>query len=289
MGRSRRVWVGMVLIGIIMAARVGGQDPPKLGCCRVKGTMTCTNATKEECDQIGTNHGEGPSCTVWVEGAHCLPNGVSCSAPGFPPGSLTSGEPAAAQACDCGSCPDLTPPTCALIARRSGPPVEIDIQAQDMGVGLAKIELVLAENASVSIPAFDSATRDPAVVTATKLDPDSPSRVELRILDLSGNSTTCDPVLTQIIRATGKPMSETYANLPAAEDTVTIDNGSPGLSKLEIMMNGQTFLVKGLRDGESRTVDVSSAMLPGKVNICVLKSTGKPGGSAAVLIWSGEQ
>jgi hypothetical protein len=283
----RRSLLGMALLGMLsVAAHADGLDDK--GCCRIKGTTgVCSTVTKAECDQIGKNAGEG-NCTEFSPTGKCQANG-NCSIPY--PLQADAADPFAANAdadvCTC--CPDLTAPTCRLLAKRPGPPAQIDIEVQDSGIGLGSIEVLIAENASVPIPGFAGGTQNPVVITATKLNQKLLSRVELRVLDVSGNATTCDPVLTSVVRTTGKPEGEIYLNLPAEEDTVTIENGTPGLRKLEITMNGQKFQLAGLKDGETQTVDVSSAMLPGTDNTCVLKSSGKPGGSALVLIWGGEQ
>lgn len=274
-------WVRRSLVGVLLGmVTLEAHGAETKGCCRIKGTTgVCSYVTKAECDQIGVNAGPG-KCTEYQPVGICQANG-NCNIP-----YITVAE-AVTDSCDC--CPDLTKPICRMIAKRSGPPAQIDIETQDLGIGLASIEVLIAENASVPIPAFSSGTQDPVVVTATKIDQEVASRVVLRVLDVSGNATTCDPVLTHVVRATGKPKSEVYSDLPAEEDTVTIENGTPGLRKLEILVNNQEFRLKDLADGESLTVDVSSAMLPGNENVYVLKSSGKPGGSALILIWDGEQ
>ena len=104
------------------------------------------------------------------------------------------------------------------------------------------------------------------------------------IADVSGNVITCDPVLTLQVREQGEPVSQTFGNLPAAEHKVTVDNGSPGLTNLHVTVNGRQFVLSGLRDGERRILDVSSAMQPGNGNVIVLTAHGKPGGSAEVAI-----
>jgi hypothetical protein len=124
------------------------------------------------------------------------------------------------------------------------------------------------------------------VVTATKVDQTQSAQVGLNVTDVAGNTTSCDPVMVTVTRSTGAP-SFTYANVPQAEGTLTIYNGSPGLSGLAISVNGTVFGVNNLKDGEVRTVDISSAMVAGDNNKIVMATAGRPGAAAYILIWGG--
>jgi len=180
--------------------------------------------------------------------------------------------------------PDTNSPTCEIVAVRNGPPKQIDIRVQDTEAGLSTIVVSAQENSTVLVPSFPLGTVDPVTVTATKIDQSQGARVELQATDLFGNLTICDPLLVDVPRDTGRPASETYKGLKAEESAVTIDNSSPGLRKLEVEVNGETFRVTGLADGEHRLLDVSSAMLPGSSNVVTLRGYGKPGSRAAVMI-----
>jgi hypothetical protein len=151
-------------------------------------------------------------------------------------------------------------------------------------IGLESIAITRKENATVSIPGFHVGTQAPVVVKARKVDPGARSVVELRITDICEEVITCDPVLTLQVREHGKPATDTVSNLPQAEGKVTVINGSPGVTALRIEVNGTPFVLAGLADGEQRTADVSSVMLPGNGNTIVLTAQGKPGGSAEVII-----
>ncbi|HEX9945699.1 MAG TPA: hypothetical protein VGG03_27130, partial [Thermoanaerobaculia bacterium] len=172
------------------------------------------------------------------------------------------------------------PPTCDVLLM---PGVGADVTIQDSG-GLYSIEVTRSENADVNVPSFPKGSPGPVLVTARKRTQGVKSVVELTITDLTGNVIVCDPVLTLQIRGNGKPVSETLSELPAAEHKVTVVNGSPGLKDLHVTVNGRRFTIAGLKDGEQRTLDVSSAMQPGSDNVIVLTAHGKPGGSAEVAI-----
>jgi len=178
---------------------------------------------------------------------------------------------------------DNTPPTCVALARTSS---SLTIGVQDTESGMSEIVLE-ATNASVSLPGFTPGSTSLLPILAAKQDLSLPARVQLVAVDVCGNSTLCDPLMTNVLRATDKPVWESYPNLPQEENTVTIWNGSPGLKNFDILVNSVRFKVAGMRDGEERTLDVSSAMLPGSQNIISLKGNGKPGSSASILIWDG--
>lgn len=176
---------------------------------------------------------------------------------------------------------DLQPPSCALTSSTAS---GIQVTLRDTGSGLARIAVIEAVNASVVVPPFEPGTLDPVQVTATKLDLAQRSRVELEALDVAGNVTRCDPVLMLVLRGTGKPITETVTAVPAAERYVTILNGTPGLKNLLVVVNGQRFRVTGLGDGQTTTLDVSSAMRPGDDNVIEVQAHGKPGSQCTVVI-----
>jgi MYXO-CTERM domain-containing protein len=88
-----------------------------------------------------------------------------------------------------------SPPSCALTAVIAGPPRQLQITVQDTGSGLGKIEVTESKNASTPVPSFTVGTIAPVVVTATKIDKDQGSQVALRVTDVAGNVTVCDPVI----------------------------------------------------------------------------------------------
>ncbi|HEX6861752.1 MAG TPA: hypothetical protein VF414_02995, partial [Thermoanaerobaculia bacterium] len=114
------------------------------------------------------------------------------------------------------------------------------------------------------------------------------ARVEARVTDLAGNVRLCDPILLLLVRDKSDSATLTAgSDVPRVEDKVTITNGSPGLSKIDVIVNGKTFKVKSLKDGEEVTVDISSAMVDGDANKVDFKAKGKPGAFANVMIWDG--
>ena len=101
---------------------------------------------------------------------------------------------------------------------------------------------------------------------------------------MAGNETICDPVITLEIRENGKPVSHTFTDIPQAESNVTAQNGTPGVTNLEIKVNGTKFKMH-LGDGEEAYMDIFSAMVEGDNNTITLTAKGKPGGSVLVVIY----
>jgi uncharacterized protein (TIGR03382 family) len=93
-------------------------------------------------------------------------------------------------------------PACAVpTAIIPGPPKQVQATVQDTGSGIKSIEPVTLTNATISIPDFTVGTTDPIIVTFTKVDQSAPSRFLIRITDVGGNSTECDPIVAGEIPA----------------------------------------------------------------------------------------
>lgn len=182
---------------------------------------------------------------------------------------------------------------------RDGPPVCPDptfgtnangvpfmqIVVQDSDSGLASIVVTYAKNINVVIPAFPFGTKDPVTVVGTAIDPLAHIGLTFIATDVLGNQTTCDPIVTRIVRENGKPADQTFTGLPDFESKVTVSNGSPGVRTIDVVVNGITFKVTGLEAGEVRTFDVASAMLPGNDNVISISAHGGgAGGSALVMV-----
>lgn len=108
-----------------------------------------------------------------------------------------------------------------------------------------------------------------------------------------GNVKTCTitnndvgaTLTVTVIRHKGRPVTETFS-VSKDMNAITVMNGTTGLKNLRIEVNGRKFQVAGLKDGEKRTLDISSAMIE-KDNAITLTALGKPGTKATVKIWDG--
>ena len=98
---------------------------------------------------------------------------------------------------------------------------------------------------------------------------------------------TCDPIITLIQRSTKEDPQQNRLRVPFEESKLQIMNGEPGLRTFTALVNGVTFKVTGLRNNEVRTLDISSAMRPGKKNIVYVKGHGPQNASATVVLSDG--
>jgi hypothetical protein len=122
-------------------------------------------------------------------------------------------------------------------------------------------------------------------VTATQVDPNEGGfGLTFDAVDVFGATTACDPVATLLLREAGASGVQTFTGLGAAESRVAITNGSPGVQSVRVDVNGVPFRVTGLAAGETRILDVSSAMLPGTANTIDVSARGRPGGTATFLV-----
>ncbi|HYO16406.1 MAG TPA: hypothetical protein VE685_24675 [Thermoanaerobaculia bacterium] len=178
-----------------------------------------------------------------------------------------------------------TAPSCPTVVI-SGPPAQAVTTFQDTGSGLVSLVVTLSQNADTVVPPFIPGTTEPVTVTSTKIDQTQRARIEIRATDGAGNVAICDPIHLIVVRDSGKPVQEINTDVPRIEDKVTIRNGTPGLSNLDILVNGVRFKVTGLKSGQETTVDISSAMHDGN-NTVNLEGRGKKGSWAEVIIWDG--
>jgi hypothetical protein len=182
---------------------------------------------------------------------------------------------------------DNVAPSCALklVGTDSTGHTFIQIAVQDSGSGLKSIVVTEHNNANVAVPSFTPATTELLIVTATKINQAKSSQVALQVTDQAGNITNCDPILTEVGRdgPGGAPVSETFHHVARGESRLQITNGTPGVSRLKVTVNGRDFEVRGLDDGEVRSLDVGSAMRRGN-NTITITAEGKDRGAATVMI-----
>jgi hypothetical protein len=181
---------------------------------------------------------------------------------------------------------DETPPDCELTRTGTDPSGNRFAEAtvQDTESGLASIVVTKSENATTVVPPFTPGTREPVVVRSTKINDRKRSAFELRVTDMAGNTRLCDPILALEIREAGQPASTSFSGIPQAESKISIENGDPGVNRLDVDVNGSIYKLTGLDANEVRTLDVASAMQPGDDNTITLTAHGRPGGTVFVVI-----
>lgn len=169
----------------------------------------------------------------------------------------------------------------------AGPPTQLVVTVSDVDTGLQSIVVTQSDNADTPVPPFTVGTTDPVTITATKIDQSQGAHVTIVVTDLAGNTVTCDPIITLVQRSTKEDPQKTRLKVSQAEDKIQIMNGTPGLRTVTALVNGVTFKTTGLRNGEVRTLDISSAMKPGNKNIIYVKGHGPQGGSATAVVSDG--
>ena len=179
------------------------------------------------------------------------------------------------------------------------------ISVSDTGSGLSSILVTTAINANVTVPEIVGQTT-PVNLTYTKINNSQSSTVTLQATDVAGNVAVVDQWEVLVTRDDGTPTIVTDVCSPPEGDTpvndkrytcgtkgapiahpydehyVTVKNNSPGLTNLRIVVNGSKIQVAGLKDGETREIDIKTAM-KGNTNTFGVEALGKPGGSASVV------
>ena len=142
--------------------------------------------------------------------------------------------------------------------------------------GIDRIEVIEIYNATYALTGFFQGTVDEVTLTGTSTGIRRRSRIVVRVVDVAGNESICDPVLTTL-----RGRAQTFRRLTQNEDTVAIRNGRPGLRSVTVVVNGRRFVAR-LRPGQRRKLRIGSALRPGKRNTVILRGKGR--GGATVMI-----
>ena len=127
-------------------------------------------------------------------------------------------------------------------------------------------------------------TTKKVVLWASKVASGLPAAVNVLAIDTCGRGASFDPVITTLEVTTGGQVEQRFAGILAAERYLRVINGSPGLTKLEVMLNGYTFRLDSLVAGQTVAADLGTAMHEGDANVVVLTGYGEAGASALVLL-----
>ena len=158
---------------------------------------------------------------------------------------------------------------------------------QDTGSGLQSVEVTEIVNSTFSLPPFTVGTTDQLTGVQTYIRNTKPANVDLRITDVAGNVTDCDPLVTSVkvsrqLRAGRHALVQTFTGVAQAESKIRIVNGEPGLKRLRVTVNGQVFWFNRLKPGQVHVYDFAKAMRPGHTNTIRLRGYGRPGTSARI-------
>lgn len=186
---------------------------------------------------------------------------------------------------------DAAPPTwsCCTYTYNSDGSYTMTYSASDSQSGLKSIQATDVVDTTVSIPTFPVGTNSTVNFSATESG--WSSYVQFQLTDVAGNVATIDPCLINLDRQPGPPVPKPAAIklVPPELGIVTIENGvngAPGLTNLRIDIavgdDIRHIEVAGLKDGETRVVDITSSLPPDGAGITLIP-LGKPGGTALVI------
>jgi hypothetical protein len=236
---------------------------PLFECCFVNGSYTCCNVTANQRCCGPTAAGNSVCCDLNL--SRCCPdpqseNGFKCS----PPARMQ---------------PNMLPP--------DGGGTRLRIAITSPGdLFIASVTTVWSENVSIDIPPISTGATSLSVI-ATKLDAGKRSRFELQTCLSCGAEPFCvtgDPALAELrIAADGRRTRDTFAQIAGTERFVTIRNGTPGVRRAQVFVNGRREAVRWLRDGIVRTIDLGEAMMP-QGNIVTVVAEGRPGARVLAMI-----
>ncbi len=170
---------------------------------------------------------------------------------------------------------------CSFASVGSG--LQIQFAGSDAESGMKSIVATQVQNAAVQVPSFTAGTRNAINFSSTVSG--FSSYVSFQLTDVAGNTSYIDSAWIPTARQAGNT-SQTFKLVKAVQKRVVLVNRNPGVKNLRVDVNGLDFKVSGLRDNETRTVDISSALAPGEGNTVVVTPLGKPGGSVVILIGS---
>ncbi|MCX6023153.1 MAG: hypothetical protein NTZ05_15775, partial [Chloroflexi bacterium] len=182
---------------------------------------------------------------------------------------------------------DTTPPSCAMTQNPTvvSGHTQIQVTVQDTGTGIQTIASAGTVNATLSFnPTPAPGTTSPVVVTAVKTTEGQKTTVLLQITDVAGNSTACDPVLTELGASPWSSVErQTFRGVDGAERWATVQNGTPGLRAVRLLVNGDEHWFRNLRDGEERLRDIAASLRPGNDNVIIIEAVAVPGGARVMI------
>lgn len=180
---------------------------------------------------------------------------------------------------------DESPPSCTVAGSGTNAEGEsyVTFAVQDTLSGLKSTSAATLTNATTALPTWNVGTPRQVVATVTKTNQSKGSLVELQATDIAGNVVNCDPTL-MISRATWAPEAQAVGGLTADQHVVTVTNGTPGIENMMIAVDDHTVQQLHLGSGQTQTIDVAAYMSSRATNVVAVRTSGKPGGSALVVI-----
>ena len=194
-----------------------------------------------------------------------------------PDGTLSGGHTTLVE-----SCRFLTAPLCRIVSLTSS---TVDLEFVDADDGLQSIVVTSAYNVDSTIPPFTPGTMSPVPVDAEKTDPYSPGYIYFRACDTLGACIRCDPVAADLVLADKGRLEETFVEIPGEDRYLLVENGGPGVRRVEVDINGRMIHnIAGLKDGERYHFDIGRGLDSGADNVVTVTASGSPGGSVFIAL-----
>lgn len=152
--------------------------------------------------------------------------------------------------------------------------------------GMSAVRVLSATNARVDVPQFAPGARR-VDLQASKIVPASPAELRLESCIATDAGEYCTPSVLRLselrIREGKVRTRQTFAGVTSKEGFVTIQNGSPGVRHVEILVNGARSASFSIAEDQVLGFDVTPGMMAEKNTVTVVAS-GRPGGNALVTV-----
>jgi hypothetical protein len=116
------------------------------------------------------------------------------------------------------------------------------------------------------------------------VNPSLTATMELRVTNQAGGFIDCDSGLINVGRGSGESFIQELHHTAQGESDVTVLNGTPGVHRVRLQVNGHDFDIPNLQDSETRTIDVSSAMQNGTSNTVLVVAQGPRDSNIVVMV-----
>ena len=178
--------------------------------------------------------------------------------------------------------PDTTPPKWSCCTYSYNGSNTITFTGWDTQSGMKSITAVQVVNATYSIPQFPVGTTSPINFSATESG--WSSYVKFQLTNRADESSYIDAIFVDPERQPGRPIPYVVKNVTSHEGIITIQNQTPGLKNVRIEIDAGLSSAKvevaGLKDGETRVVDIKSKLHISGPRTVTITPHGKPGGRA---------
>jgi hypothetical protein len=110
------------------------------------------------------------------------------------------------------------------------------------------------------------------------------SRIEVKATDAAGNVAIGDPIIASLEIKKGRVLTRTFKGIPQAERYVNLQNGTPGLTRAALWINGKIVSSGSLASGQTLSLDVNRWLKPGDTNTARIVATGLTGANAVLSV-----